>query len=68
MQDFTADPEKYDHHLVPLPPSKPKIPIEEILKATKPIKPFPWNKQTDMSVSGGGGLFGMIGKLFTWFR
>ncbi|CAI9759960.1 unnamed protein product [Fraxinus pennsylvanica] len=37
-------------HVAPLHKSKPKIPIDEILEATKPIKPFPWNEETDMSV------------------
>ncbi|KAF4382608.1 hypothetical protein F8388_015436 [Cannabis sativa] len=72
-QQYTADTDKYNHHLVPLPPSKPKIPTEELLESTKPIKPFPWNKETDMSVSGGGGeggggLFGFISRLFPWNR
>ncbi|PON51940.1 Glycoside hydrolase [Trema orientale] len=68
-QDYTPDPEKYNHHVVPLQPSKPKIPIDDLLDATKPIKPFPWDKETDMSVGGGGGgLFSLIGRIFPWFR
>ena len=67
MQDYIPDPEKYNHHIVPLQSSKPKIPINELLDATKPIKPFPWDKETDMSVVGGG-LFSFIGRIFTWFR
>ncbi|KAI3457248.1 hypothetical protein Pfo_013911 [Paulownia fortunei] len=38
--------------LAPLQRSKPKIPVDELLEATKPIKPFPWDKETDMSVGG----------------
>ncbi|KAK6134882.1 hypothetical protein DH2020_031366 [Rehmannia glutinosa] len=38
--------------LAPLQRSKPRIPIDELLDATKPIKPFPWDEETDMSVGG----------------
>ncbi|KAL5573219.1 hypothetical protein UlMin_022816 [Ulmus minor] len=65
-QDYCPDPEKYNHHVVPLERSKPKIPMEDLLEATKPIEPFPWDKQTDMSVSGGG-LFGLIKKFISIF-
>ena len=54
----------YNHRIVPLPPSKPKIPIEDLMEATKPEKPFPWAKETDMKVDGGGGLFYWIARLF----
>lgn len=32
--------------------SKPKIPIEDLLKASEPIKPFLFDEETDMSVGG----------------
>ncbi|KAK6134805.1 hypothetical protein DH2020_031475 [Rehmannia glutinosa] len=38
--------------LAPLQRSKARIPIDELLEATKPIKPFPWDEETDMSVGG----------------
>nr|XP_048328173.1 beta-amylase [Ziziphus jujuba var. spinosa] len=66
-QDYCPDPEKYNHHVVPLERSKPKIPIEELLEATKPEDPFPWNKETDMSV-GGGLIAILVNKLFSIFK
>lgn len=51
--------------LAPLQRSKPKIPIDELLEATKPIKPFPWDKETDMSV--GGALADYLDNLFDKF-
>ena len=39
---------------MPLEKSKPKIPFQDLLEATKPLVPFPFDKQTDMSVDGGG--------------
>lgn len=61
-QDYCPDPNKYNSPIVPLEKSKPKIPIEDILEATKPMVPFPFNKETDMSV-GGGGLSDLLGSL-----
>ena len=52
MKDYCADPQKYDHVITPLKPSGPKIPIENILDATTPIPPFPWDSETDMKVDG----------------
>ncbi|XP_042482255.1 beta-amylase [Macadamia integrifolia] len=52
-QDHCPDPDKYYNPIVPLQRSKPEIPIEELLEATKPIKPFPFDPETDMSVDGG---------------
>nr|DAD23227.1 TPA_asm: hypothetical protein HUJ06_024690 [Nelumbo nucifera] len=49
-QDYCPDPEKYYHPLVPLQRSKPEIPIEDLLKATDPMKPYQFDKETDMSV------------------
>lgn len=36
----------------PLERSKPKIPIEDLLEATEPMEPFPFDEETDMSVGG----------------
>ncbi|RYR21713.1 hypothetical protein Ahy_B03g067031 isoform C [Arachis hypogaea] len=51
-QDYVEDPNQYNHVIIPLKPSGPKIPLEEILEATKPIPPFPWDSETDMKVDG----------------
>ncbi|XXG83039.1 hypothetical protein AAC387_Pa10g0894 [Persea americana] len=51
-QDYFQDPQNYYHFLVPLARSKPKIPIEVILEATEPLKPFPFDTAADMSVGG----------------
>ncbi|KAA8526472.1 hypothetical protein F0562_008325 [Nyssa sinensis] len=51
-QDYCPDPWKYNSPIVPLQRSKPKIPIEYLLEATEPLKPFPFDKETDMSVGG----------------
>ncbi|KAM7275429.1 hypothetical protein ACFE04_017295 [Oxalis oulophora] len=64
-QDFCPDPEKYNHITYPLELSKPKFSEEEILEATKPIEPFTWNKETDMSV--GGALAKFIDKIVSMF-
>jgi beta-amylase len=40
--------------------SKPKIPLEKLLEATKPVKPYPWSEATDMSVSETSGFFADI--------
>ncbi|KAJ4851269.1 Beta-amylase [Turnera subulata] len=57
-QEYCPDPSRYSHEIGPLEPSKPKIPIEVLLEATKPIEPFPWDKETDMKVDGVAGLVG----------
>ncbi|KAL5976079.1 Beta-amylase [Asimina triloba] len=49
-QDYCPEPHKYYHPLLPLERSRPQIPIDEILKATKPEKPFPFDPATDMPV------------------
>ncbi|XP_054812625.1 beta-amylase-like isoform X2 [Prosopis cineraria] len=51
-QDYSPDPRQYNHYAVPMEWSKPIIPMEVILEATKPVKPFAWDEQTDMSVGG----------------
>lgn len=45
--------EDYDPHymvLTPLERSRPKIQISELLEATKPMMPLPWDEEADMSV------------------
>ncbi|TKY48774.1 Beta-amylase protein [Spatholobus suberectus] len=49
--DYCPDPERYYHFTVPMERSEPKIPLEVILEATKPVEPYPWYKETDMSLS-----------------
>ncbi|KAL7086787.1 hypothetical protein ACP275_13G023200 [Erythranthe tilingii] len=54
VQKMHADQE-YCREMTDLPSlerSKPKIPIEKLLEATKPIDTFPWDGETDMSVDG----------------
>lgn len=36
--------------------SKPKIPLEVLLEATKPVEPYPWKKETDMNLDVTGFL------------
>lgn len=50
-QPHTSDPRNYTT-VVPLERSKPEIPIDELLKATEMLEPFPFDDQTDMSVGG----------------
>ncbi|KAJ0111325.1 hypothetical protein Patl1_02079 [Pistacia atlantica] len=65
-QDYCPDPQKYNHEIVPLERSKPKFTIEELLEATKKMEPFPWDKETDMSV--GGILADLIDKIISIFK
>ncbi|GMY09951.1 beta-amylase isoform X1 [Fagus crenata] len=65
-QDYCPDPEKFNHHIGPLERSKPTITIEDLLEATEPTEPFPWDKETDMSV--GGALANLINKIFSIFK
>ncbi|KAK9016336.1 hypothetical protein V6N11_078838 [Hibiscus sabdariffa] len=51
-QEYCSDPGKYGQELKPLTRSKPKIPIDELLEATKPYGFFPWDEETDLSVDG----------------
>ncbi|KAK4437324.1 Beta-amylase [Sesamum alatum] len=60
-QDYCRDMTDF----APLSRSKPKIPVHELLEATKPIKPFPWDRETDMSV--GGALADYLDNLFNNF-
>jgi len=52
LQDYCSDPEKYNHGIPPLKRSEPKIPVDVLNEATKPIPPFPWDSETDMKVDG----------------
>ncbi|KAM7498255.1 hypothetical protein LguiA_022669 [Lonicera macranthoides] len=60
-QNYCPDVRKYST-VVALERSKPKIPIRELLEATEPITPFPWDEETDMSV--GGALADYLDKVF----
>ncbi|KAI8011500.1 Beta-amylase [Camellia lanceoleosa] len=51
-QDFCEDSRKYNNHVGPLERSKPRIPIEDLLEATEPMEPYPFDKETDMNVGG----------------
>lgn len=52
-----------DHINIPaLKASKPKVSFDMLLEATKPIEPFPWDEETDMSV--GGSFFDFLDNLF----
>ena len=42
------------------------MPIEYLLEATEPMEPFPWDKETDMSV--GGALSDLIDKILSIFK
>ncbi|KAK6919432.1 Glycoside hydrolase, family 14 [Dillenia turbinata] len=64
-QGYCSDPQKYGHHIVPLERSKPKIPMGQLLEATEPMKPFAFDKETDMSV--GGALADLIDNLIDKF-
>lgn len=66
-QDYCPDPSKYGHEIGPLERSNPPIPVDDIIDATTPMKPFPWNKQTDMPVDGAG-QFGLLGGLINGIK
>ncbi|GAU39199.1 hypothetical protein TSUD_270430 [Trifolium subterraneum] len=52
QQSHSDDPQEYNHAIPPLKRSGPKIPVDDLLEATKPIPPFPWDSETDMKVDG----------------
>ncbi|KAF5206434.1 Beta-amylase [Thalictrum thalictroides] len=52
-QNYCRDPEQYYNPLVPLERSKPPISIEDLLEATNPMEPFPFDSESDMSIGGG---------------
>uniref|UniRef100_A0A6M2EM53 Beta-amylase n=1 Tax=Populus davidiana TaxID=266767 RepID=A0A6M2EM53_9ROSI len=66
-QDYCPDPSKYGHEIGPLERSNPQIPMDDIIDATKPMKSFPWNNQTDMPVDGAG-EFGLLGGLINGIK
>ncbi|KAJ8426732.1 hypothetical protein Cgig2_011553 [Carnegiea gigantea] len=51
-QEYHQNPEDYGKHIYPLELSKSKISTEDLLEATKPMGPFPFNSETDMTVEG----------------
>ncbi|CAJ2654933.1 beta-amylase-like protein [Trifolium pratense] len=51
-QSHSDDPQEYNHAIPPLKRSGPNIPVDDLLEATKPIPPFPWDSETDMKVDG----------------
>lgn len=51
FQEYAPDPQKYTT-VVRLERSRPEMPIDELLKATEMLEPFPFDDQTDMSVGG----------------
>ncbi|KAA3482670.1 beta-amylase-like isoform X1 [Gossypium australe] len=68
-QDYCADLGMYNHQIGPLEPSKPKLVMEDLLEATKPMEPFPWGEETDMKVDDYDGvLANLIRKLFSLFK
>ena len=50
MQEYCPNPENYGRQVIPLEQSKPKIPLDVLLEATKPMEPLPFNNETDMKV------------------
>lgn len=50
LQEYCPNPENYGRHVIPLEQSKPKISLEDLLEATKPMDPLPFNNETDMKV------------------
>ncbi|QCE09577.1 beta-amylase [Vigna unguiculata] len=51
--DYCPEPERYYHFTKPMERSKPRIPLELLLEATKPLGSYPWLKETDLSVLTG---------------
>uniref|UniRef100_A0A7N0TBN6 Beta-amylase n=1 Tax=Kalanchoe fedtschenkoi TaxID=63787 RepID=A0A7N0TBN6_KALFE len=46
-QDYCGNPAEYHNDVYPMQPSEPKFSWEELLDATKPIPPFPFDEVTD---------------------
>jgi beta-amylase len=70
FQDYLPDSDKYFEPIEAMARSKPQIPIEEILEATKPEKPCPFDHETDMPVGGDNlfyVLFSLCGKIKSLF-
>ncbi|KAJ4801500.1 Beta-amylase [Rhynchospora pubera] len=63
--NYLPNSDKYFAPIEPMARSKAEIPIEELLEATKPEEPYPFNSETDMPVdTGGSSLFGTIFSVF----
>ncbi|OMO60195.1 Glycoside hydrolase, family 14B, plant [Corchorus capsularis] len=68
-QDYCPDLGKYNHEIGPLEQSKPKISMEDLLEATKPMEPFPWGSEADMKIDDFEGvLANLVRKLFSMFK
>ncbi|KAI4334074.1 hypothetical protein L6164_018811 [Bauhinia variegata] len=65
-QDYCPDPKMYNNYIVPMKRSKPRISLEILMEATRPGKPFPWDKKTDTNV--GGILDDLIANIFSVFK
>ncbi|VAH29300.1 unnamed protein product [Triticum turgidum subsp. durum] len=50
--DYCADPAQYHRPLKPLERSRPAVPMDQLLDATSPEEPYPFDPETDMSVGG----------------
>ncbi|KAI3863062.1 hypothetical protein MKW98_015520 [Papaver atlanticum] len=70
-QEFYPVPTKYYYPIVPLERSKPKFSVEELLEATEPVKPFPFDAETDMGIDDeddtAGGLADFLRNLINQF-
>ncbi|KAK7272316.1 hypothetical protein RJT34_28829 [Clitoria ternatea] len=64
--DHCPDPELYGHHRVPMKRSNPELKLADFLEASRPSSPYPWDNDTDMSISGGfmGYILSIILRLF----
>lgn len=74
MQDYLPNSDEYFVPIEPMARSKPEIPIDEILEATTPEEPYPFDSKTDMPVGVGGGggnlftaIFSFLGKIKSIF-
>ncbi|KAL5731005.1 beta-amylase [Ranunculus cassubicifolius] len=68
-QDYCPNPDKYYIPIVPLERSKPPLSMEELMEATKPMQPFPFDTNTDMSVGGAlADLFDVVLGKFKIFK
>lgn len=66
-QNYCPNPEKYGNEIGPLGQSRPRIPIEILLEATRPTKPFYFDSETDMKVDDGV-LAKLINKLVSMLK
>ncbi|XWS68516.1 hypothetical protein CRYUN_Cryun04dG0097100 [Craigia yunnanensis] len=48
--------------------SKPKFLMEDLLEATNPIEPLPWDQETDMKIYDSDGVTNLVRKLFSMFK